>query len=260
VMSISFLKFTNTSVKRNLVIVRAGTESLHPLYFYPADENINWDRLVLTYVKPSSVDLEKAEFVVQGGLTKWTDLTELMSINFFDKMGYEYVLLIDDDMLPSQIKVVNLLFDFARSYRFEVCQPALTHNSHFHWLITLRSPAFQVRFTNFVECMAPVFSASALTVMRDELAMAISGCGLDLIFSELFDMSKNPLGIIDAAPFRHTKPIDHNNGSFYKHLRAHGVDPTREVHNYLSRFNLKKKVVITLGGVSTKQTMEIPLI
>ncbi len=259
-MPIEFLKFNPVAPKNHLVIVRAGQDSVHPQYFYGASQPIHWDRMVISYVEPNAQDLQQAEYVVRGGLTKWTDFHELIQMNFFADRGYQYILLADDDVLPSQTESVNVLFDLARQFNFQVCQPALTHDSFFSWWVTLQAPSFHVRYTNFVECMAPVFSRDSLRLMHAELSRAISGCGLDLIFSELFDMTRHPLGIIDDVAFRHTKPIDPQGGRFYQHLRAHGVDPQREIHDYMRRFNLTEKHVQTLGGVTKIQRMDLPKI
>ena len=252
-MNIKFLKSIPSSSNKNLVIVRAGTQSLHPKYFYDSHDLATWDRMVLTYSEPSELDLNNSEFVVKGGLSKWTDLTCLLDIDFFNAMGYDYVMLADEDVIPSNSNTINILFQLAKKYGFEICQPALTHNSYFAWLITLHSPAFHVRFTNFVECMVPVFSLNSLKIMREELSMAVSGYGLDVVFSELFDLTKNPLGIIDDATFCHTKPIDPNGGSFYLYLKDNGVDPLLELNQFMSRFKLSRKDFITLGGVSKSE-------
>ncbi len=259
-MSIKFLKNLDSQPKKNLVIVRAGLSSLHNQYFYESFEKKSWDRMILSYVEPNPLDLEKSEYVVQGGLTKWTDFSELINIGFFSNSGYEYILLADDDVVPSNSKTINLLFDIAKKFSFEICQPALTHDSYHSWYVTLQSPAFHLRYTNFVECMCPVFSANSIKILEKEIAIAKSGCGLDLIFSEYFEPSKNLIGIIDDVTFKHTKPIDLKEGAFYKHLREHGIDATRETFEYMLKFNIFQKDILTFGGISKKQTIKIPVI
>lgn len=256
-MAIHFLKSIDSSKNKNLVIVRAGAESLHKHYFYEDTNQRSWDRMVLSYTAPTELDLNNCEFVVQGGLSKWTDCSELLGMDFFSKLGYEYVLLVDDDLVPSDHDAINILFERAKQFGFEVCQPSLTHDSYYSWVVTLQSPAFHARYTNFVECMCPVFSRNFLTGAQQEIGKAVSGCGLDLIFSELCDPSKNLIGIVDDISFRHTKPVDLEEGGFYKHLRAHGVDSRKEIHDFMQRYGMNKKDIVTIGGIPKVQSISI---
>jgi hypothetical protein len=252
-----FKKTSKQQPKKNLVIVRAGSASLHKDYFHHDYPERSWDRMILTYVEPTQEDLNFCEFVVQGGLSKWTDLSDLLELGFFEEYSYEYIMIMDDDLLPNRASDFDILFNYAKAFNFSVCQPALSHDSFHSWEVTLRSPAFHVRYTNFVECMAPIFSKSGLYKLKPEIQIAISGCGLDLIFSECFDLSESNIGIVDDVWFKHTKPIDVDGGAFYKHLRLNGVDPVAETKEFLIRHQLKTKEIKTLGGVVKVKVLEI---
>ena len=246
-----FLKKIPHKKNQNLVIIRCGANSLHNEFLYKGNNDESWDKMLLSYIPPSETDLNLSDYVVKGGLSKWTDINDLLNEKFFDEYKYEYVMIADDDILPTKENDINHIFEYARKFNFDICQPSLTHDSFCYWDITLRSPSFHVRFTNFVECMMPVFSLSSLKKLRFEISQAVSGCGLDLIFSEHFYKSGS-LGIIDDISFKHTKPIDIKNGVFYKHLRDHGIDPVAETKAFLDRHNLMTKEILTLGGIVKK--------
>lgn len=252
-----FKKKSDLQSRKNLVIVRAGPASLHKNYFHHDYAERSWDRMILTYVDTDPDDLNFCEFLVQGGMSKWTDLSDLLKLGFFEEFNYDYIMIMDDDLLPNRASDFDVLFNYAKTFNFSVCQPSLSHDSFYSWEITLRSPSFHVRYTNFVECMAPIFSKSGLYKLQSEIDISISGCGLDLIFSEYFDLSISNIGIIDDVWFNHTKPIDINGGAFYKHLRSNGVDPVSETKEFLMRHNLKSKEIKTLGGVVKVKILEI---
>jgi hypothetical protein len=250
----NFIKKSSENRNKNLVIVRAGRNSLHKHYFYnEQDLPRSWDRMVLAYEEISEVDLNNSEFVIHGGLTKWTDFYELLRLGFFKNYDYDHVLVTDDDVIPVDNNGMNLLFARAKEFNLKICQPSLTHDSYSSWKITLCSPAFHVRFTNFVECMCPLFNTLIFDKIEQELKNAVSGCGLDLIFSELLKDEVNSLGIIDDVKFKHTKPIDPVGGAFYEHLRRNGINPNHEVLEFLNRHNLKHKNISTHGGIPVTQ-------
>lgn len=254
-MNIEFLKKSKRVSNKNLVIVRAGSDSLHRKYFDIMERN--WDRMIICYEEPNPFDFDNSEFVLKGGLSKWTDLSDLILLNFFDEFHYEYILVSDDDLIPSRADSVNFLFMKALEYNLDISQPSLTHDSYYTWLITIQSPGFHVRYTNFVECMCPVFSKKALLLAKNEIKLAVSGCGLDLIFSEILNKQENKMGIIDDVSFKHTKPIDPNGGAFYKHLQNNNININDEISNFMNRFNLTRKNIFTTGGVPVVQSITI---
>jgi hypothetical protein len=251
----NFIKKSSKKINPNLVIVRAGAGSLHHEYFYPPEESPrNWDRMIFSYEDVKNIDHLKAEFIIKGGLSKWTDLADLLKNNFFEEYSYDHIMITDDDVLPVGDESINLLFTRAKEFNFQICQPSLTHESSCYWRINYHCPAFHVRFTNFVECMSPVFSRSALGKLKLDIEHSVSGCGLDLIFYELFEPTTKPMGIIDDVQVKHMKPVDHINGAFYLHLKRNNIDPNIEIKYFLDKYNIKQKIVQTLGGIPFKQT------
>ena len=91
--SASQLRVCKKSEKReNLVVVRAGTQSKHKSWFSQA-ENRNWDLCIAAYEKISDEDLQNAEFIIEGGLSKWTVLADhFYSNDVFSDYEYFFIL------------------------------------------------------------------------------------------------------------------------------------------------------------------------
>ena len=75
-----------------------------------------------------------------------------------------------------------------------------------------------MRYTNFVECMAPIFSNLAIKKLQPYISKAISGVGLDVIFWDALGRPANSMAVIDLIQMHHTMPVDKNGGAFYQHL------------------------------------------
>lgn len=178
---INYIKKPDNSRKKNLAIVRAGNKSLHRQYFYQNEKSRDWDRMIFSYEDLDDIDYQHCEFIVQGGMSKWTDFSNLLTNNFFDEYPYEYILVSDDDILPVEEDALNRLFAYTKQFNLHISQPALSHDSFASWRVTYFSPAFHVRYTNFVEVMCPVFSRHALDIIKPDVSIAVSGWGLDLI-------------------------------------------------------------------------------
>jgi len=100
---------------------------------------------------------EGAAFVHLQKGPKWPGLEKTIVAHWDTVKQYRYLWLPDDDLLcvPEQ---VSRMFAVCSDLKLELAQPALTTDSYFTHVITLQHSAFQVRFTNFVEIMAPVLS------------------------------------------------------------------------------------------------------
>jgi hypothetical protein len=239
--------------RRNLVFFRCGRNSVHyGLYPLPAERN--WDCMLSFYEDHQPEDLVQAEYVLSGSLSKWHGFAQARFETPELRLDeYEYVFLVDDDVRPGAVGDIDRLFDIAREQQFAVCQPSLSASSHAFWEITRHHPSWHVRYTTFVECMAPVFSAAAIEALRDDLCAAVSGCGLDLIIHTALADRHGRLGVIDAVVVAHEKPVDMVNGAFYRMLHSIGVDHDEEIAYFLNRYGIRGINAANLGGVSRVQ-------
>jgi hypothetical protein len=138
-------------VSRNLVIVRAGDNSLHPEWLEGAALR-SWDLVVNYYGdKPDLYCVPGVERIDSKG-PKWPALHELINANPRFLQDYDYVWLPDDDLRTNAVQI-NLLFEIMAQYHLQVAQPALTWNSYFGHLTTLRNARFRLRVA-VVQCQS----------------------------------------------------------------------------------------------------------
>lgn len=118
----------------------------------------------------------------------------------------DWLLLVDDDVtLPRGF--LDRFLALAEGCGFELAQPAHAFASHAAWDVTRRRPGVLARRTRFVE-IGPVTALSARAAREllpfPDLRM---GWGLDARWSALAAEHGWPLGVIDATPVRHLKPV-----------------------------------------------------
>jgi hypothetical protein len=211
-------------MKSHLAIIRSGPKSLHPHFATRlAEQNFDYALSWFGDADPAGLGMaDGAVFVHQVKGAKWPGLEQTLIAHWDQIQKYRYVWLPDDDLLCEPDEV-SRLFAICDELQLELAQPALTRDSYFTHITTLQHTEFQVRFTNFVEVMAPVFSADMLARVFPTLAGQISGYGLDGLWPRLSKMGK--VAIIDDTPVKHTRPVGGPNYAFSK---AAGLAPAHE--------------------------------
>ena len=196
------------SRKSNLAIFRSGAQSLHPKAVARL-EGQNFD-YALSYYGDGEPPSSGAVFVDRQPGAKWPGLERTL-LKHRDLIGrYDYVWLPDDDLL-CEPELVSRMFAICSDLGLDLAQPALTQDSYHTHVVTLQHPEFQVRFTNFVEIMAPVFSRAFLEGVLPTLRGNLSGYGLDGLWPRMSRLGR--VAIIDDTPVRHTRPISNSNYS-----------------------------------------------
>jgi hypothetical protein len=230
--------------RKNLVIVRAGDESLHEQWL-GGDEDRNWD-LIVNYFgnDPGLYRKDDVQRIDSKG-PKWPALHDLIQKFNQDVFSYDRVWLPDDDLRATKADI-NSLFDIFERHGLALAQPALTPDSHLGHLITLRNRSFHLRFTNFVEIMAPCFCLDFLKQMLPSFNSNLSGWGLDFIWpTKISDWTR--IAIIDAVAVCHTRPVG---GPNYRHLAGGGKTPQQEVGEVLAKYGLTKvELPFVRGGI-----------
>jgi len=138
------------------------------------------------------------------GLGKWANLRATLVAN--PPGDADWLLLVDDDVvLPAGFLDAFLLA--AEHFGLRLAQPAHAFASHAAWPVTRRRPGVIARRTRFVE-IGPVTAihrdAFALLLPLPELEM---GWGLDAHWSAAAAAAGLPLGVVDATPIRHLRPV-----------------------------------------------------
>jgi hypothetical protein len=219
-------------VKRFLVVVRAGDQSLHPQWTSdPASRN--WD-LVVSYFGNDPARFRGAgENRIDDKGQKYTGLHALFTRDAFWR-AYDYVWLPDDDLATEQPAIDNL-FETTARLDLAIAQPSLSWTSHFSYPVTLRRPSFRARMTNFVEIMAPCFHRPFLETCLPTFTENLSGWGLDWLWPRMLPRAPWRCGIIDDVAVTHTRPVG---GPTYDKLRAAGITPHAEFEALKRKFGI----------------------
>jgi hypothetical protein len=191
-------------VTRNLVIARVGRNSLHRSWIN-AGKPRGWDLYLCPFQEiPPQTDVDCVVGDVITG-AKWTGLRTLLH-SWDGWRDYDHIWLPDDDILASQ-DTISAMFEAAAALQFKLFTPALHESSHYGHYIIMRNRNFFARRVGFVEILVPGFSRPVLEHLLDTLDLSATGWGwgLDPLWAKLLDYKD--LGILDATPVLHTRPV-----------------------------------------------------
>jgi hypothetical protein len=148
---------------------------------------------------------------------------------------YEYFWLPDDDILL-ETEQINKLFRLSNQYSLQICQPSVVgHISH---NITKPIENVVLRYTNFVEVMAPLFNRETFIKLSETFNYNQSAWGYDYLWPHLLGYPKDKIAIIDDIVMEHTKPV----GSEYSKERF-PIEPWDELVYILSKYSIKKEEI-----------------
>ncbi len=218
------MSLETSKVRRNLVIVRAGDSSLHPGWL-AGDDSRNWDLVVNYFGKKPDVYQEDDVVRIDSTGPKWPPLQKLLIDHPQYCEQYDYIWLPDDDLEMSK-QDMNRFFDICAKYKLELAQPSLTNDSPMTHPLLINNTASRIRFTNFVEVMAPCFSASCLQRVLPTFSGTQSGWGIDWLWPPLVSNRESGIAIVDDVVIRHTRPLG---GPNYDAMRAKGNSPLSEL-------------------------------
>ena len=218
----------------NLVIVRAGNSSLHPAWLAGAEER-NWDLVVSYFGKDPDIYRQADVTRIDSVGPKWRPLHQLLLDHpeYLDR--YEYVWLPDDDLAMTK-QDMNRFFDLCAKYRLELAQPSLTPDSPMTHPLLINNAATCIRYTNFVEAMAPCFSTKLLRRALDTFSESESGWGIDWLWPNHVQDRDGGIAVIDDVIIRHTRPLG---GPNYDAMRAAGKSPRDELLRLQERKGVK---------------------
>lgn len=215
-----------------LIICRAGDNSLHRTWFSTSlcqnvDLAVSYYGKINDKYKYDGVYYEKAEG------TKFPCLYKFICEKADIIKQYDIIWLPDDD-LKINASSLDYLFNIFFQNNLWLAQPSLTADSPHSHPITIQKSNTRIRYTNFVESMAPVFSREALFKCLPTFSESISGWGLDIIWPKLLGMPRNKIAVIDSVAVEHTKPLWQ--GELYKKLNT---DPRDEMTELLQNYGIE---------------------
>jgi GT2 family glycosyltransferase len=138
------------------------------------------------------------------GQGKWANLRDTLTVHA--PRHADWLLIVDDDViLPAGFLDAFVLV--AERFGLQLAQPAHAFASHAAWPVTRRRPGTLARRTRFVE-IGPLTAihadAFATLLPLPDLKM---GWGLDAHWSAAAAAAGLRLGVVDATPIRHLRPI-----------------------------------------------------
>jgi hypothetical protein len=250
-LRLRFCRRLGMSERRNLVVVRAGDASLHPMWLSSRGER-SWDLIVSYFGSDPNRYRSDGITRVDAAGPKWHGLFQL----FRNQPGllerYDYVWLPDDDVLISQHHI-NLMFETMRQHDLALAQPSLTPRSFFSWLITLQNPMTRLRWTNFVELMIPCFQSGLLQQCLPTFEGYISGWGLDWVWPKMAGVEKHRVAILDRISATHTRPIGGPNYGLFAGLPYTATD---EMGHVLKKYDIDP--VTRILAVETRFGRHLP--
>jgi hypothetical protein len=210
------------TMRKNLVIVRAGDNSLHSRWLGNNQER-DFDLLVSYYgATPGRFEGECDHYHAMAG-PRWPAHHAICS-RYWDLLSsYDRVAFVCDD-LDASLETWTRLFEICRRYELDLAQPAIL--GYCNHQITLPQNGVILRYTNFVEIMCPVLSARALERVRGSFGESISGWGLEFLWSRVLPYPDYKVAIVDCVCVVHTGPA--RQGSLRPVLDRLGIDPDDE--------------------------------
>jgi len=228
---------------RNLVIVRAGDESLHLEWSKGGQRNFD---LFVSYFGTVNERYRAASDYYESvrGL-KWPRLAEIFAERRHELSRYDAIWLPDDD-LRADASMVSCMFDQFHEFNLLLAQPALGVGSQWSHHITVVHPENRLRFTNFVEIMCPIFSQRALTVLTPSFGSSVSGWGLDFAWPHLLNYPQDRVAILDETPVVHTRPV--GSGGTYEQYRIGRINPALEAEEVMKKYGLVHRPEMQVYG------------
>jgi hypothetical protein len=236
---------------RNLIVVRAGDGSLHREWI--AGPARDFDLFISYYGKSAGRWRTDGDFYEARPGPKWPCLADLLREHADLIAEYDAIWLPDDD-LSVDSATLNRMFAFFCAHRLDLAQPALTPNSYHTWNTLLQEPGCHLRYTRFVEVMAPLFSRAALRVCAPTFAESPSGWGLDWVWPTLCERAGlDGIAVIDATPVRHTRPVG---GELYRNHRE--LDPRADAERVIRKYGLREVRAVAKYSIERK-VKDVPL-
>lgn len=213
--------------RKHLIFSAVGDHSLHRLWMPKAERS--YDVWLIYYgnddARAEQYRGECDRFWRKQG-QKLHLLEGMREAGEFSYDGYEYVWFPDDDiaMTPADIE---RLFEVMAEERLDLAQPGLLGYAN-HPITRVQRP-FSVRWTNFVEVMAPAFSARGLALCAPSFKENVSSYGVDHLWWYLLGCPKRGAGIVDETPMMHTRPFQspnrygHAYGEAMALFQKHGI-------------------------------------
>ncbi|WP_137934409.1 hypothetical protein [Mesorhizobium comanense] len=235
------------AAQRNLVVVRAGDNSLHRGWGAD-DRGCEFDLIVSYYGADPSLFRQPHENRVDYIGGKWDGIHALLTQRPELLDRYRYIWFPDDD-LEADRATIEAMFSNMRRLDLHVAQPALTPDSYYSHLPFLRSKSFEFRLIDKVEVMAPCLRSDVACRMLPLFRDSMSGFGLDLLWTRLAEQNLGTSAVFDALPVRHTRPVGNHLATA---MLKSGRTPEAEYRLLAVRYGFGEFFPLSYGAVDRK--------
>lgn len=230
-------------MKKNLVISPTGNDSLVGEW---VKGDTNFDLVLLCYDIENTSNISTfssyTPHIFSGKGEKWHLIKSFIEDNLNFISQYSYIWCPDDDVLISS-ENINKFFKLANDYDLWLSQPSMIgYVSH---EITKPISNNLLRYTNFVEILAPLFSLDSLLKLYGTFNLTYSGWGYDWIWPHLLGNPKDKVAIVDQITIEHTRPLGKNysqkrfpiapNVEMGKLLNDYKVNPNFITYSFISK-------------------------
>lgn len=189
-------------MSRNLIITRAGPDSLHRSWL---NGERDFDLLLARYCETPFLAKERGIFESYIPGSKVAGWNALFQSHPYLLERYDRIALLDDDIRADATSLTRC-FSIGERYGLAIWQPSLSWESYVTYAATLRNPSFELRYLNGVEMMCPFFEASALKRVLPLFGLGFES-GIDLVWCSLFRERQRKFAVIDIVSVTHTKPV-----------------------------------------------------
>jgi hypothetical protein len=228
-----------TAMRPFLVVVRGGEDAAYRTWM-KQDAPRRWDLLLDRYGPEPDNPEDCADFIHLGGTTKFPSIKRIDVIWPGYLQSYEAVWFVDGD-IHIEFDNIDVLFEIFSSHDLWLAQPSLSPASFHAHEICVHRPDFALRYVNFVEIMAPIFSRHGLDTCLPTFDQNASGWGLDFVWPSLLGEPERRIAIIDAIQIEHPRKMDLVAGPFYLLLRSMGIDPRVEKQAVMEKFGVTQQ-------------------
>jgi len=197
-----FGRVMGKQARKNLVVTRAGSRSLHAGWL--AGGPRNFDLIVTAYdERAMAADADGVAHIFLPG-SKVDGFRRFFSQHAELLECYETIALLDDD-IDTDAATLSECFEIGVSRNLDLWQPSLSWDSYVTFGGTLRNPSFSLRFVNFVEMMCPFFRMAYFKQILPLFSLRLES-GIDLIWCSFGDR-EHSCAIIDDVSVRHTRRV-----------------------------------------------------
>lgn len=217
------------ALKKYCVISAIGINSLHREWL---KGNNDFDLHLIIYDSSYNRFYNDTNYICYQNGQKYNLIYNYLQNHSEYLEKYEYFFLPDDDILIDGDNILEL-FESMKSNSLHIAQPALT-NSYFTYEHTLKKKFTKLRYTNFVEMMAPCFSQVAIKQTLFTFNENPSGWGIEFHWPKIIGFTGNEMAVLDHIIAIHTRPVQS-----YRNQHLFELD------NYLHKYQLNSEIIET---------------